>query len=298
MGNNQYNVQKTFISVSNELLFSSYSSIANSASQDIRTNQSMTVNVNSKFECGKKLSFIQSNQTYGKIDAVFASQTNTENANRINAVIETLSQSENTAFSGWLSTKVADSQGNYQTISQHLQNIVSTHIEEIIMNICTQNYSVIQSNTINIKYPVYADTCDFHQNIQLYLYLNCASDSITNIVNRDEILSSNIAKASALNDSEANGVFESLFGSFGDVGVILIIVAVFIVAAYLTYRSITTHHENNNNYNPSTPIYYSPPPPNQPQLLTPQTPAPTPTPTPSRRAPRTSSPASIEMEPL
>jgi len=246
MGNHTSTSISETIDVVNETLTTAMTSTENSAVQNTRETQTLTVNigVGANVLCTNGIAITQANQTTATLTSQFTSQDNTAILAQISAAIDAAASSNNSSVTGLMATKVADSSDDNVTIAEHLKNICATNIDTITQNTCVQSNLVVQNQTINILGNLSAASCNFGQNLQMYLVANCMSNSAIEIVNKDTTLSTNIANAAASQDSKANGVdtitgqiTSALAGIFGDatIGYIVIVLAL-LAFVFLTYR--------------------------------------------------------------
>lgn len=233
MGNKQSSSIKQTMDVVTENMVNSMTEITNSQSQVIATNQTFNLTVNGTVDCRPgELQVIQENQTRANMEGVFSQVNEQEIQRQISSALDAASQSSNSAVTGFLSTKVGDSQSNVQEISQHIKTLVETNISNIVKNECTQTVATAQTNTIVVNGNIFSNGCRFTQSIQLELSIRCMGDFVASLIEKDEILNTAVNKAAAANDSVATGpiseFFAGLSGLWGTLLLPLIIGAVVI----------------------------------------------------------------------
>lgn len=238
MGNSQSQSVQQTIDVFNSSMVSSFSQTNNTTAIESRIQQNITLNINSEVHC-ETLDLIQTGSVTSDLSSQFSLSNSQEVEQQIKSTLDSMATSNNKYVSGFLNTSIANSQNSTTTIVQHAKNIVTANISNIVNNICVQNTSVIQDQTININYPIYSKKCNFQQQAQLFVVSNCVCNSILDIFASDSILSANAANAAVTNDSENSGpigeiakLLSGIFSIYGIIAIVFIIGIVFIVSQF------------------------------------------------------------------
>lgn len=249
MGNKQSSTIKSTVDVINESMVNSFSKTSNAASGQIDNNQSFTLDIAGKLNCAPgSLDITQTNQTTLNLAAQFKTSNSQQIMQQIQGAIEAAATSNNKAVSGFMGTKIADSQESQATIEQHLKNIVKTNIENIVNNSCIATVSNIQNGVVRVPASgeIISNGCHFGQNVQGFLNVNCITNTIEDVIAKDAVLSKNMTAVATTQDSLATGPIQETFtGLSAFVGawlfpiiVIAIVIGIAIIAeAYYKSRS-------------------------------------------------------------
>lgn len=174
---------------------------------------SIQTGVGSNIDCSPGGFVIGQSVLYdSSLQATFSASNTTELESLLQQALTQTANSTNQNTSGFLNTNIANSNSSNTTVQEQISNLISTNIDNIVTNSCTQSLSSTQNQTITILGNLKASNCDFSQSGQISLNCSCLSTAILNLASKDTVLTTAVNSGSSSNSVTSTGLLQDLGG--------------------------------------------------------------------------------------
>jgi hypothetical protein len=240
MGSNQSSTIENTIDIYNQNTFSEVQKLTNSANANCEAKQDINITIlpGTHLDCGDGgLNVSQVATCTADLSSSFTQDNKTQLKTVMQNALEQTANSSQKAVADFLSTSFSNSNVN-QKLSQHISNVIDTHIENIANNTCAASAKIVQNQTVNIGGAgtyIKAGSCNFGQNAQASAIASCLTNSMLSTISDNTTLTQSIQDAASKQDSSQTGLgslLSSLFNAYTlivlafVIGVVVVIVMV------------------------------------------------------------------------